>query len=483
MSSLDPGSAPNLQRLMGRINYERQVFPPAGELKLDRLRELMGLLGNPELARPVIHIAGTKGKGTTTRLIAEIAQSHGLTTGTYTSPHLTHFRERICLDGVPVSDQTIETELEKLWPWVDEMDRRTDARESRSLTFFDLATTLAFRIFAARKPDLVVLETGLGGRLDSTNVCLPLVSVITNISLDHCRQLGNTHELIAAEKAGIIKPGVPVISGVDHGSPAGEVIAAVALRQGAPLWQLGRDVHLQDVQLGQTSTRFSLAGRTPEGESFEMTDLQTCLLGRHSAHNAALAIMAARFLPGPQTQPVHRPDPASVRSALREVRITGRIEMVSRNPTVILDVAHNPAAAAALAETLRHQLLDWRQARSRTLVIAISRDKDQAGILAQLVPLADRILTTRFCENPRATDPVQLAEMARSVAVPATGQEGFDSGQTRVIEAIADPQEAWRIASENAGPQDAICVTGSFFLIAELRDRILRDYGQMSPPD
>lgn len=465
MSSEEPKLPPNLHRLMGRINFERQVFPAAGELKLDWMRELMLGLGNPQLAVPLIHVAGTKGKGTTTRLIAEIAQAAGLRTGTYTSPHLEHFNERICLDGIPASTELIEDALQRLWPEVERVDRIAENQLRRPLTFFDIASALAFCIFSELRPDLVVMETGMGGRLDSTNVCLPVLSVITSISLDHCRQLGNTVEAIAREKAGIIKPGVPVLCGVPASSPAAAVIAQVARLQGSPLLQLGRDFFLEDSELLPGCTRFSARGTRRNRDDWTMKDIELGMLGSHAAHNATLAIAASQSisLSGKTIAESH------CREALRTARITGRIEIISRLPLVILDVAHNPAAAAALADTLLRQIPEWHAANPRILLLAISRDKDQAGILQHLLPVADRAICTKFCENPRATDPQVLADLACEVAASAPGNQP----PALAIETADSPLDAWNRLRGQLGPDAALCITGSFFLVAELRQAVL----------
>jgi len=455
-------SQPLLDQLFARVNYERQPWPAREGLKLELIGELVHRLGDPHRMFPVIHIAGTKGKGSTTRLVADIFQAAGYRAATYTSPHLESFHERFCINGNPVSGSEMNAALEIIWPHVLEMDRFASETGRRKLTFFDVSTALGFLIFSRAAPDVVVLETGLGGRLDSTNVCHPAVTVITSISLDHCRQLGTNVVDIAAEKAGIVKKGIPLVCGIGPASPAASKVHEVAAGLQSPILQIKRDFSCDRIYLLPGSTRFSTAGSTHTGRSYEYPDVELAWFGEHSAWNAAIAIAAANAF-----RDVHGLDftEQDVRTACLRPALPGRIEVLSKEPLVVLDVAHNPASAAALAVTLQGQLSGWQRAGLRNMLVAISRDKDQREIIRQLLPCADRIVFTQFLDNPRATDPLVLAEMACDLA-----QETMTTSQTALrIDVAADPVGAWMgIASElRAG--DAVCITGSIFLVAELR--------------
>ncbi len=460
-----------IERLFARVNYERQPWPSREGLKLDMIRELANRLGDPQLSYPVIHLAGTKGKGTTTRLISEIFQASGLRVAAYTSPHLESFNERFCVDGIPVPMSEVEKVLELIWPHVEELDRDAHDKERRSLTFFDISTALGFMIFSRSKPDLVVLETGLGGRLDSTNICQPAVTVITSISLDHCRQLGNNLTDIASEKAGIIKAGVPVICGVPENTAPANRIGEIAEQRNATLIQIGRDFDCNAISLAQNSTSFSTNGKSCLGKTYQYRDLELKQFGEHSAANAAIAIAASHAFRDVSGRDFSA---SQVRFACSRPGLPGRIEVVSQKPLVILDVAHNPASAEALVTTLNQQLEGWTQAKIRTFLVSISRDKDQPEIIRRLLPCADRIVFTQFRDNPRATDPVTLADLACDIATAelSPGQPGIR------IDIEMDPVQAWMQIAAGCRPDHAICVTGSIFLVAELRHYVQKAFQQ-----
>lgn len=438
-------------RLFERINYERQEAAPRGELKLDGIRRLCEIMRNPEREYPIVHVAGTKGKGSVTGLVGRILQFAGLKTGVYTSPHLETFNQRYAINGQSVSDGRLDRLLNTLWPLVELCDREADAAEVRRLTFFDIATAAAFLYFAEESVDAAVFEVGLGGRLDSTNVCLPDVSVITTISYDHCRQLGDTLAKIAGEKAGIIKPGIPVVSGVLPDEPR-EVIERVAAEQAAPLIQLGVDFEVESIQSVRGGLKFSTHG-TVLGMSYEFPELFLPMLGRHQAVNAAVAIAAAVAFNVRRQVPLVR----HVAEAISGFTHAGRIEVVQREPLVLLDVAHNLASIEALLETLQSEF----PGRNRTGIFAFSRDKDQVGMLRMLLPAFQRVILTRFVENPRATPTEQLLDMASGLVKEA--------GWTVALETAETPAEAWSKVAAHLGPQDLCVAAGSVFLVAELR--------------
>jgi dihydrofolate synthase/folylpolyglutamate synthase len=388
-------------------------------------------------------------------MLAAILQAAGYRTGLYTSPHMERIEERFVIDGAACSQEEFVELTRSVEPAFRELDAAAVTTGLREPTFFEITTAMAFQHFVQRQVDIAVLEVGLGGRLDSTNICQPVVSVITSISFDHTRQLGNTLAAIAGEKAGIIKPGIPAISGVTNLEPR-DVIRRAASLAGAPLYE--RDV---DFSAEVVSSDGSLLagpvinyGDTLQGEAWRLDDVAVNLLGKHQADNAALAIATSRAL---RAQSWRLPDQA-IRSGLAKVQCPARIEIVRRNPTVIVDTAHNVASIEALCQTLRQA----PQSR-RVLIFAASRDKDAAGILKRLLPEFDEIVLTRFVKNPRARAPAELREMARHEAArlePSVAPRLHES---------PDPETAWQLAQELAGDDSLLCITGSFFLAAELR--------------
>jgi dihydrofolate synthase/folylpolyglutamate synthase len=325
-------------------------------------------------------------------------------------------------------------------------------------TFFEITTAMAFLHFARQQVDAAVLEVGLGGRLDSTNVCRPSVCIITSISFDHTRQLGNTLAAIAGEKAGIIKPGVPVISGVVNEEPR-EVIRHVAHESGARLFQCGEDFDFDDSSGSSTRGEGGerLDYREPAADPvWTLADVQVGLLGRHQAANAAAAIAAVRRLQE-QGWPIGE---TALRQGLAAVRWPARIEVVGRRPTVILDVAHNVASIAALLAVLGERFAG----RRRILIFASSKDKDTAGMLRLLLPAFDEVVLTRYIRNPRAVELEVLYDLALS-QIPA----GNHGQRSPAVHTAATPEQAWHLARQAAGPDDLVCIAGSFFLAAELR--------------
>jgi len=434
-----------LQFLYGRINYERAPIPREG-LELDRMRRLMARLGDPHLQVPIIHVAGTKGKGSVSAMLASALHAAGFRTGLYTSPHLERLEERYVIDGRQCSEDQLAGLVEQMLPAADQFEREGDPP-----TFFELTTALAFMHFAQQAADVAVLEVGMGGRLDSTNVCQPLLSVITSISFDHTKALGDTLAAIAGEKAGIIKPGVPVVSGV-MAAGAREKVASVARERGCRLVQMGAefDYAYQPVAGHANERRHAVTYQSDAGTFASLGEIELSMLGEHQAANAATAIAALEEMHrlGWQLEPAH------VARGVAAARCPARIEVVGRSPTVILDAAHNAAAAGALAETIGCEF-GHRRAK---LLFAIARDKDIASVLAPLAPCFDELLLTRFQSNPRGAEPANVAGVAKGLA----GAEWT----VKVIEQPADALEAMTCESH---PDDLLVIAGSFFLAAELR--------------
>lgn len=451
--------------LQQRIDYERftRIPDPARAFRLDRMRSLLAKLGNPQDALPIIHIAGTKGKGSTSAMIAAVLSAAGYRTGLFTSPHLESVEERIAIDGRQCTATEFDALIEAVRPAVEELDRSAGENAFGDIgpTYFEILTAVALLFFKQREATAVVLEVGLGGRLDSTNVCTPRVSVITSISFDHTAQLGNTLQSIAREKAGIIKPGVPVVSGVVEEEPRDE-IRRIAEANGSRLVEAEVDFryeysppkHLErEPQCGilefiAISPLPLVEGQGVRAESPVINRYDLSLLGRHQAANAAVVLAVVNEL---RRQGWKISDEA-LRRGLAEVRLPGRVEVVSRRPAVVLDSAHNTASIAALIATLDESF----SARRRILIFAATREKDNRGMMQLLLDAFDDIFLTHYTSNPRFVPPEELAELTREL----TG---------RRLATYDSPVEAWKIAVKNASPEDLICIAGSFFLAGEMR--------------
>ncbi len=449
-----------LRLLSERVDYERTLVVPyrGRQFRLRRIRELLTRLGNPQRGLPIIHIAGTKGKGSTAAMMAAVLTAAGYRTGLFTSPHLDRVEERIAINGRACSAEDLVDLVDRVRPAVEAMDQSAAARQPAECgpTFFETTTALAFLHFAACKADAVVLEVGLGGRLDATNVCRPQVSIITSISLDHTRELGNTLEAIAREKAGIVKPGVPVISGVVDSGPR-EVIRQVCRRRRSRLIELGVDFDFRyhpprdpGFLLDAGKVDFCARGCLEE-RAYRGIPLR--LLGHHQAANAAVALAALAQL---QEGGWRIPEEA-IRSGLEGLVWPARVEIIARQPAVVIDGAHNVASVAALIRVLNEHF----SAPRRLLVFAATQGKDVRGMLEQLVDEFDTVILTRYLDNPRA---VPLEELV-AVATELTGG--------RRLRVCPGPAEAWDHVRALAAPEDLICITGSFFIAAQMRRHAL----------
>ncbi|MEX0586830.1 MAG: Mur ligase family protein [Pirellulales bacterium] len=463
--SLSPQSYNDaLAFLYGRINYERQPMGAYREahFKLDRMRELVARLGRPDAGQRIIHVAGTKGKGSTATMIAAILTAAGYRTGLYSSPHFHQIEERTAVDGRACSAAELVRLVERVRPAVEQLDAEAPGDETGHgrPTYFEVTTAMALLYFADQRTDATVLEVGLGGRLDSTNVCDTILSVITSISFDHMEQLGSTLAAIAREKAGIIKPGVPVISGVT-GTEAARAIRRAAASAHSRLLELERDFSYQY----HAPRRVEVSGCRPKIDFFSppgtlgVAQVSLGMLGKHQGANAALALAAVDEL----RRQGFRIEERAVREGLAKARCPARIELLHRRPTVIVDVAHNVASAEALAEALDASFAP----RRRVLLFAGTRHKDCAGMLRVLLPRFDDVIFTRYRLNPRSVPVEELRDAAAALG----------AARVRLCE---DPLEAWRLARSLADDQTLICVTGSFFIAAELRPVIQSELGAMA---
>jgi dihydrofolate synthase/folylpolyglutamate synthase len=448
-----------LEFLASRINYERAVAIPYGkrDFRLDRMRSLLARLGNPQDALRIVHVAGTKGKGSAAAMIAAVLSAAGYRTGLYSSPHLDRVEERLMVDALPCPASELAELVARVQPIVLAMDAEGPQNDaSQRPTYFEIVTALALLHFAKQRVQAAVLEVGMGGRLDSTNVCRPLVSVITSISFDHTQQLGTTLAAIAGEKAGILKPGVPVVSGVLAEEARG-VIVDVAERHGCQRIELEGDFRFQyraptHLELADSPAEIDFAYEA-HGVRRDYAGLQLALVGRHQAANAAVALATLEELRG---HGYELPE-AAVRRGLAQVRWPARVEVIGRRPTIVLDAAHNVASAEALAAVLEESLSVAR----RILVFGTTRDKDFRGMLEVLLPRFDEVILTRYWSNPRSVAPEELDTVA-----------GELSGVRRQV--CPDPATAWRAASHLATPDDLVCIAGSFFIAAEMRAAIVQ---------
>lgn len=401
------------------------------KLSLETMRILLDRVGDPHRSLRVLHIGGTNGKGSTAAMVASVLQHSGRRVGLYTSPHLVEFRERIRVNGCMITEKQVEKVIARL---------RVALRDDLEPTFFEMTTALAFLYFADSEVDVAVLEVGLGGRFDATNVVgQPLATAITTIGLDHQEYLGQTEEAIAFEKGGIIKPCIPVVIG-RMGQGAEQVLRRIARDRSAPLWQLGRDFAVD----GRRPERFTYRGVTRVCE-----DLICGLEGRHQRDNAAcaLALLEAAGRARIDT------DEAAVRDGLRMVSWEGRLELIDEYPKVMLDGAHNPAAAHVLAEYLKD--FSIRHPTSRVILVwGMMRDKDRQGFIAPLLPFVSEIVLTQ-------------ATLARSATVQEL-HATLHEWQGPVLEAVL-PMDAMTAARSRAMPHDLICIAGSLMLLGDIK--------------
>lgn len=437
-----------LQWLDKRANFERTPVGGArsGAFTLSRMRQLLRACGDPQRQFPAAHLAGTKGKGSAATMLTRMVQAAGYRVGCYLSPHVDRLEERIMIGGRPIATADLLAAFRLVMPAVERLDRLAARRNQAGPTWFEILTAVAFTHFARHRVDLAVIETGLGGRLDATNLCQPVVSVITCIGLDHMDVLGNTIEKIAAEKAGIIRRGCPVVS-VATDPAAAAVIVSTASRLRSPLQFLGRDFQVRPSATRRNLHASSFTLECPPGSS--CGSYVTAMPGWHQSINAAAAIMAVRALP---TEDFTISESA-IRRGLRKARLPARIEWLSEQPPVLLDAAHNVSSMEALVETLGSIN---RLPRRRILIFAASGDKQLVEILREARRLFTAVVLTRYATNPRAATLTNLRK--------AAAQAGW-----RDPLAASSPAEAVELARKLAAGRGLICVAGSFFLAAEAR--------------
>lgn len=420
------------------VNYERVPRPQytPGNFGIARMARLLSELGNPHRSFKAAHIAGTKGKGSTATMLAEMLRACELRVGLYTSPHLLDLRERIVVDGEMIPEQAFTKAVAAT------AGVTTDARVSPP-TYFEVLTAVAFQYFKAEKVDIAVVETGMGGRLDATNVVVPDVVGLTSISRDHTAQLGNDLAQIAKEKAGIIKKGIPVIS-----APQPAIIKEV-IRQAAEA--AGADLRFSDEGV-DFSYRFEFsrsAGRharicvTTPGSRFE--HLRVPLYGEHQAVNCTLALSMLDVLKS-RGFPI---DDQQAMTGLDNVRLAGRIQMICEEPRILVDGAHNAASINALMRSIgQHIPYD-----SMVVIFGCQKDKDISGMIRRVQIGADKIIFTST-GSPRSADPAELAAL-------------YSEHSGKMAQVADTLDDAMRIATSAITREDMICITGSFYLVAE----------------
>ncbi|QYC43977.1 Folylpolyglutamate synthase [Nonomuraea coxensis DSM 45129] len=420
------------------------------EPTLDRIAALLDLLGSPQRAYPVIHIAGTNGKTSTARLTEALLKERNLRVGRFTSPHLVSMRERITVDGEPLSEERFAQVYEEIIPYVELADA-----QGRRIQFFELLTAMAFAAFADTPVDVAVIETGMGGSWDATNVADGAVCVITPISLDHTDRLGPDIPSIAGEKAGIIKPGATAVLAQQ------ELAAAeVLMRRSA---EVGAVVAREGLEFGVMSREVAIGGQllTLRGLKGVYDEVYLPLYGAHQAGNAACALAAVEALTGGD-DPL---DADLVRQAFAQASSPGRMEVVRRTPTVVIDAAHNPGGMQATLEGL-HEAFDFAKVIG---VVAVMRDKDVEGLLELLEPIVDEIVVTRN-SSPRSLTADELA----ALAAPIFGEERVHV-EDRLDDAIDKGIGIADAEGEFSGT--GVLITGSVVTAGDARRLLLKADG------
>jgi dihydrofolate synthase/folylpolyglutamate synthase len=442
-----------IQYLESFINYEKiPAYPYKESLKLERIKDFLAAIGNPQESLQCLHIAGSKGKGSTCAFLTYILRQAGYAVGLYTSPHLSDFRERIRIlvpgdkpqDAGPefegmISKHDLAGLVQRMRPAIEKYNKISPYGP---LSFFEVYTSLAFIYFKEKGVDFTVLETGLGGRLDATNVVWPLVCAITPISYEHTQKLGNTLREIATEKAGIIKSQKSkvksqnlIVVSAPQEEAAGQVIRSRCKEVGAELYEVGKEIAYKRIN-GTLSV---------QGIFRDYRKLKVALLGEHQLINASVAVGLAEALKFYGVEVAAD----SVRAGLYNTRWPGRCEVIARRPCVVLDGAQNVASCRALKEAVREKF----QYEKLILVLGISNDKDIPGICRELSEMTDEVVLTRSA-NPRAASPEELAKYFPD----------------KLVQISRDVREAKELAARRASAKDLILVTGSLFVVGEARD-------------
>ncbi len=438
--------------LTSRMNAAEQAIlsrAPEHELQpsLDRIRAVMELLGDPQRTFPVVHLTGTNGKTTTARMIEGLLREMGLRTGRFTSPHLHSMRERIALDGRPISEEAFLAAYEEVLPFVEMVDAQSIGLGGPLMTYFEVLVAVAYAAFADAPVDVAVIEVGMGGAWDATNVVDAPVSVILPIDVDHRHFLGDTPADIATEKAGIIKADAIVVVAAQPHDDVAVILGDRADEVGARIVLDGRDFGVEEREVAVGGQQVALQGL---GGRYD--DLFLPLHGAHQAQNAAVAVAAVEAFVGGGER---RLDDDVLRTALANIASPGRLEIVRRSPTVMVDAAHNPHGVRALRDALQDSFTFGRLVG----VIAVMGDKDAAEMLEILEPVFDEIIVTRTT-SPRAMRPAALGELAGEI---------FGEHRVTVVNDLPDALDQAAELADAGGVAGAVLATGSVVTAAEVR--------------
>ena len=430
-----------IDQIMGMVDYERPSTTPGTRARydLERISAFLAALGNPHLDIPTVHIAGTKGKGSTAAMVTSVLNAAGYNPGLFTSPHLHTFRERIRVGDQLIPEEDFGNLVEELWPTMEGVVQAGHGR----VTLFELLTAMAFYYFRSREARAQVIEVGLGGRLDSTNLVQPLACGITSLGLDHTEVLGDTLEKIAGEKAGIIKPGVPVVCAPQKPEAMG-VLREVCRREGSTLIVAGEDIRWEEEDSSLDGQTFRL------DTSNNHYRLRIPLLGKYQLENAAVAIgiLEALIEGGLEI------GTSFIEEGFRRVEWPCRLEVLSRSPLILADGAHNPHSAGRLVEAVKALLPDHRI----LLIVGVSGNKDLEGLVAELNLLSAAAVIATRSRHPRAAQPERVAQVF-----------GLHSDSVHVTDAVS---KALEMAQGMAVDGDLILVTGSLFVAAEAREQM-----------
>jgi dihydrofolate synthase/folylpolyglutamate synthase len=436
-----------IEYLFTKTDYERQEYLRYNvtTFNLDRMKMLMSLVGNPHKKTPSVHIAGSKGKGSTATMLAKMLESNGYSVGLYTSPHLVHLHERIRVNSNMISDSEMLGLMNRIHASLEKM-----AKEDESPTFFEIMTAFAFMYFADKDVDIAVIETGLGGRLDSTNVIKPEVIGITSLSIDHQAQLGNTLDSIAKEKAGVFKKGIPIVT-VQQDNVAMKVLKSEASLVDAPLSVTGTDIdfsyRFETSREHGPHTRICLTTPTSKFEH-----LRVPLHGKHQAINCGLALAMLDKLKANG----YDIDNEKVIEGLHDVSLLGRMEIIHQDPRIMIDGAHNASSVRALIHAIGQNI----PYDSMVVIFGCNSDKDVQGMLEQIQYGADKVIFTRS-NSPKAMPPQDLADAYAEIC-------------TKMCQVSSSLGEALQLANSAVSREDLICITGSFYLIGQAKTRFAK---------